>query len=426
MTSRSAFLNSPYGAYYHREVPEEDTELTHVGPGTPCGEYLRRFWQPVALLDELRDLPLAIRILDEDLVVFRDGGGQIGVLELHCPHRGTSLEFGQVSERGIRCCYHGWLMAHDGQVLETPGEPSDSTLKDRLRHGAYPTHVYRDIVFAYMGPPEKKPAFPIYDTFEMEGYSARPMEKYTMASSWLQIKENCMDPAHLDFLHIIDGNIGFTDDLKLQSELDWMETPVGLIYMSTRRVGDNVWVRIADFLPPHLHQFPAADPGGQEVRYGPADCARWAVPIDNFNTLLFNLQILPDELADGPIPIGFGQIEDRPYEERQRVPGDHDAQCSIHWGMVRPGLEHLATTDRGIIMLRRALRRGVQAVQRGEDPPGMPATDGELLPTYSGDTVLHIPRAPTPEEDVELLRRTARELAESYMKGPRGSRGSGA
>ena len=427
MTSGASFLRSDYGAYYHRDFPEEDVDLTHVGPGTSCGEYLRRFWQPVILLDELQDVPVAIKILDEELVAYRDRSGEIGLLELHCPHRGTSLEFGQIAECGIRCCYHGWLMGHDGRILETPGEPTDSTLKDRLWHGAYPTFVYKGIVFAYMGPPDKMPVFPIYDTFEMEGYTTKPLQKYIMAANWLQIKENCMDPAHLYFLHTIGGNIGFTGDMKVQSEMDFMDSPTGLIYTSTRRVGENnVWVRIADYLPPTLHQFPSDDLGAQEPRYSPADTGLWAVPVDNFSTLLFNLRFLPNEVADSPISIAFGQTEDRPYGERQRVPGDHDAQCSIHRGIARHDLEHLAVTDRGIIMLRRILRRGILAVQRGEDPPGILFKEGEVIPTYSGDTVLRIPPAPTREEDIELLHRTAREVVERSVKALRGLRGNGA
>lgn len=152
-TTRAPFLNKKFGAYYHREVPDEDAELARVGPGSPCGEYFRRFWQPVLMADELQDLPVKMRILGEDLILFRDKSGRIGAMELHCPHRGTSLEFGIVSECGIRCCYHGWLIDVDGRILETPGEPADSTLKDRLCHGAYPVHDYKGLVFVYMGPP---------------------------------------------------------------------------------------------------------------------------------------------------------------------------------------------------------------------------------------------------------------------------------
>ena len=161
MTTRPAFLTTRFGAYLHREVPEEDTELSHVGPDTPCGEYLRRFWQPICFSDELKDLPHRVKILGEELVVFRDRSGTVGLLELHCPHRGASLEYGLIDAKGIRCCYHGWQFAVDGTILETPGEPAHSTLKDRLYHGAYPTHEYAGIVFAYMGPPDRHPPFPV-------------------------------------------------------------------------------------------------------------------------------------------------------------------------------------------------------------------------------------------------------------------------
>ena len=108
--------------------------------------------------------------MGEDLVAFRDGTGEAGLLELHCPHRGTSLEFGLVGEKGIRCCYHGWLFGCDGTILETPGEPADSTLKDRLFHGSYPVHEHNGLVFAYMGAPEQQPPFPIFDTYDLPGY----------------------------------------------------------------------------------------------------------------------------------------------------------------------------------------------------------------------------------------------------------------
>ena len=113
MATRAPFLKTRYSGYLHRRIPQEDKELTHVGPETPCGEYMRRFWNPVCFSDELKDLPKRVQILGEELVVFRDKSGAVGLLELHCPHRGTSLEFGLVGEKGIRCCYHGWLFDVD-------------------------------------------------------------------------------------------------------------------------------------------------------------------------------------------------------------------------------------------------------------------------------------------------------------------------
>ncbi|MGH9695492.1 MAG: Rieske 2Fe-2S domain-containing protein, partial [Bryobacteraceae bacterium] len=150
--------------------------------------------------------------MGEDLVAFRDRRGRLGVLQLHCPHRGTSLEYGIVSEAGIRCCYHGWLFDVDGKILEMPSEPSSSTLKDRLFQGAYPAMECNGIVFAYMGPPEKKPDFPIYDSHVIENYRHEPGLCQFVPCNWLQIRENTMDPVHTSFLHTIISGTQFTDE----------------------------------------------------------------------------------------------------------------------------------------------------------------------------------------------------------------------
>ena len=120
MATRAPFLKTRYGGYLHRDVPEEDADLTHVGPGTPCGEYLRRFWQPVCFSDELKDLPLRLKIMCEDLVAFRDKSGAAGLLELHCPHRGTSLEFGQVGEKGSAAAITAGCSAPTGRSSKPP------------------------------------------------------------------------------------------------------------------------------------------------------------------------------------------------------------------------------------------------------------------------------------------------------------------
>jgi nitrite reductase/ring-hydroxylating ferredoxin subunit len=411
MATPVSFLNTAYSAYHHRERPQEDEELTQVGPGTPCGEYLRRFWHPIVLSEELQDLPRRLRIMGEDLVAFRDQSGAVGLLELHCPHRGTSLEFGLVAEKGIRCCYHGWLFDVDGKILDTPGEPPHSTLKDRLYHGAYPVHEYRGLVFAYMGPPEQQPAFPIFDTFELPGYQLVARPGYIWPCNWLQVKENSMDPAHLAFLHTLPGSVGFTDDLAALGEWDYIETSAGMVYIDTRRQGDRVWVRVADFIPPNIHQFPPnADPMAKRGGVLRPTATRWAVPIDDTHTMQIGFHHAP---ADRELrrDAGFGQDGNRPYEERQRVPGDYDAQVSIHGGMTRHRLEHLATTDRGVIMLRNMLRRGIRAVQNGTDPTHGSRQAGHVIPTYSQDKIISgIAPASTPEEDRQLLREIGRKV----------------
>ena len=417
MADRVAFVNTTYSAYQHRERPTVDEELTHVGPGTPCGEYLRRFWQPIITSEELHDLPRRLRIMGEDLVAFRDQSGAVGLLELHCPHRGTSLEFGLVSAKGIRCCYHGWLFDVDGKILETPGEPPTSTLKDRLYHGAYPVQEYRGLVFAYMGPPDKQPPFPILDTFDLPGYQIMARPGYVWPCNWLQVKENSMDPAHLAFLHTLPGSQGFTDDLAALGEWDYMETTAGMVYIDTRRQGDKVWVRVADFIPPNIHQFPPnTDPLALRTGINRPTATRWAVPIDDTHTMQIGFSLAP-EGREVRMGAGFGQDGNRPYEARQRVPGDYDAQVSIHGGISRHGLEHLASTDRGITMLRNMLRRGIRAVQNGTDPQHMNGHVGQVITTYSQDRVIAgIPPAPTPEADQQLLREMGRQVVEDCQR----------
>jgi nitrite reductase/ring-hydroxylating ferredoxin subunit len=411
MAARAPFLNSPYSGYHHRGRPAEDAELTCIGPGTPCGEYLRRFWQPIVLSEELRDLPRRLRILGEDLVAFRDRSGAVGLLELHCPHRGTSLEYGLICEKGIRCCYHGWLFDVDGGILETPGEPGDSTMRNRLCHGAYPVHEYRGLVFAYMGPPEEKPLFPILDTYDLPGYRMVARAPTMWECNWLQVKENSMDPAHLAFLHTLPGSRGFTEDLGALGEWDWVETPVGMVYIDTRRQGDRVWVRVADFIPPNIHQFPPnADPMETRTMVNRPAATTWAVPLDDTHTMQIGYYRAPEgrEPRQGA---GFGQDGSRSYEERQRIPGDYDAQVSIHGGVARHGLEHLAATDRGVIMLRNMIRRGIRAVEGGADLRPVGEGGGGVIPTFAHDRVLSgILPAATPEEDRHLLRQLARNV----------------
>jgi phenylpropionate dioxygenase-like ring-hydroxylating dioxygenase large terminal subunit len=423
-TARAGFLKQRYGGYFHREVPAENAELTHVGAGTPGGEYLRRFWQPVCFSDDLKDVPLRVRMLGEDLVAFRDKSGAAGLLELHCPHRGTSLEFGLVGEAGIRCCYHGWLFGADGKILETPGEPADSTLKDKLHHGAYPVHEYHGVVFAYMGPPEKQPSFPIYDSYLRPGWRMIPGRKYVYPCNWLQIIENTMDPAHTAFLHTIVSGAVFTDEFGVVPELDFVETPIGMIYVATRRVGDNVWARMVEMVLPNLAQVAPIWEDGREVRpfSGPM-MSRWAVPLDDTHTMLIEFRhvsetagVTPAWWADRNIMLP-GQIAADSYEEGQLHPGDFEAQVSQRPIAIH-GLEHLGATDRGVSLFRRQIRRGIRAVAAGDDPMGLVRAAGTVVPTYCNDTVVRLPAAETAAIDKEIMRQTGRQLAQGYLEEP--------
>ncbi len=421
MATRAPFLKTRFGGYFHRDVPDEDAELTHVGPGTPGGEYLRRFRQPVCFSDELGDLPRRVKILGEELVVLRDFSGVVGLLELHCPHRGTSLEFGLIDARGIRCCYHGWLFAADGTIVETPGEPGVSTLKDRLHHGAYPTHEHQGIVFAYMGPSEHQPPFPVYDSFSRPGYRLIPGQKYFYPCNWLQIMENAMDPAHTAFLHTIVSGAVFTNEFGVLPELDFVETPVGMIYIATRRVGDNVWARMVEAVLPNLQQVaPIWEDGHQEHPFGGPMMSRWIVPVYDTHTMFVEFRhvsesddVTPAWWADRGIMLP-GQIAADSYETGQRHPGDYEAQVSQRPIAIH-GLEHLAATDRGVSMFRNQIRRGIRSVQAGDDPVGRCRGADAVILTYCNDTVVRVPWAENPALDNQVMRETGRRLAQTYL-----------
>lgn len=438
----------PFDAYDRRDVPEEDSDLTHVGPGSPCGEYFRRFWQPVSLSSSLKDLPVRVRILGEDLVLFRDGQGRVGLVPLHCSHRGTSLEFGMVERRGIRCCYHGWLYDVSGRVLETPGEPADSTLADRIHHGAYPTLEYRGLVFAYLGPPAERPEFPVFDTFEMPGYRLRPNgSRHISSCNWLQIKENSMDPAHAVFLHDLEGareglnehrpsvhpeksledyfagqaaydaDVASWRDHFRERVVEWRESPVGMISIHTQRADDFVYVRVGDFIPPNIHQFPPTwyRVVGEE-RFRPPTGIQWAVPVDDTHTMTFGFTYVN---ADGPSahdpadrlsPLRTSDSTVRTYEDRQRAPGDYEAQESQRPIAVHR-LEHLASTDGGVIMVRNLIRQGIRTVQRGGHPPQPNSASGAPVPTYCQISVVPVERGSTAAEERTILRETGRKVA---------------
>jgi nitrite reductase/ring-hydroxylating ferredoxin subunit len=423
MANRVPFLRTRFGGYLHRNVVAEDAELTHVGPDAPCGEYMRRFWQPVCFSDDLKDVPHRVSILGEELVVFRNLSGAVGLLELHCPHRGTSLEFGLIDAEGIRCCYHGWLFALDGAILETPGEPTESTLKDRLCHGAYPVHESHGIVFTYMGPPDRRPPFPVYDSFVRPGYRAIPGQKYFYPCNWLQIMENAMDPAHTAFLHTIVSGSVFTDEFGVLPELDFSETPVGMIYIATRRVGENVWARMVEaLLPNHQQVAPIWENGHDEHPFSGPMMSRWIVPLDDTNTMLLELRYVSE--TGGVTPAWWGdrvmapgQVAADSYEAGQRRPGDYEAQVSQR-PIATHRMEHLGATDRGITMFRKQIRGGIRAVRANGDPPGLCREPGAVIPTYCNDTVVRVTPAATPSADKELMRETGRRLAEGYLREP--------
>jgi len=366
-------------------VAAEDETLTHVDFGTPMGELLRRYWQPVALSQELQDLPKRIRILCEDLVVFRDGNGCAGVLGLKCSHRGTSLEYGRIEADGIRCCYHGWKFDAEGHCLEQPGEPPESDYYEKVRQPWYPVHEFGGLIFIYMGPPDKKPEFPIYDIwlqkdFRLHAY--RNVSRGVIAEcNWLQIQENGTDPFHTYFLHSINSGHQFTDAYAARPTVAFSRTPISTLYFRDAILPNkNMFRRVGENFVPNARSLPPQTETGDTPQLHRGRYIGWWVPVDNTHTIGFHIETLKIE-ADGdtdgsvwaeaaPGRSNVFQEPTRDYEDTQRRPDDREAQVG-QGSIAARGLEHLATTDQGIVMVRRMLHEALAAIERGEDPPGI-------------------------------------------------------
>jgi phenylpropionate dioxygenase-like ring-hydroxylating dioxygenase large terminal subunit len=408
-----------YSGYRTEIAGSPDVEITQTTRGTPGGEYLRRFWQPVAYLREIEEQPLRVRIMGEDLVAFRDKSGAVGVLHLHCSHRGTSLEYGRVEAHGIRCCYHGRVFDVDGTILEMPGEPAAERLMREFKQGAYPAHVFGGIVFAYLGPIELKPPFPRYDKFEVPGLRLMPGPRLPFACNWVQVKENSMDPAHTAVLHAWEGM--FASEFGKFPQITWSETPVGMLYAAARRVDDKVWVRSTDILMPNVHSITSVFEDGRTLKEcAPSWLSIWTVPEDDVSSHQFTIIHMGE---DDPTPLevqhrvmDIGQTPNRPYAERQRVPGDYDAMTSQ--GPIAPhSLEHLGTLDQGVVMFRNLLRRGIRAVQAGQDPPCLDRS-GAVMPTFASDMVVPLAAMAGNPDDPAALMEFARQTARDYLKAP--------
>ena len=427
MSALPTVTNPPlaFSGYHKEQSAEPDRFLCEVGRGTPGGEYLRRFWQPVAYESELNEVPLRIRALGEDLVVFRDGSGRIGVLHMRCCHRNTSLEFGLIEERGLRCCYHGRLYSVDGTCIDMPGEPAADRLMRSVSQGAYPIHLFAGIIFTYMGPPDRIPVFPVYDRFRLPGIRLVPGTRFKQDCNWIQIKENTVDPHHTQTLHVIPqlrGMEHFAPEFGAFPVFTFTETAGGVAYLASRHVGDKVWVRSADIVGANLHCISSIFEGGQTEKAASAPfMSIWSLPVDDDHTMTF---FVSHVLEDEALPFEkrryleiFGQTDERPYRERQWLPGDHEAQVgqgpiNIH------ALEHLATNDRGIVLFRRFIRRGIETVRAGQDPVGFYLRDEDVAPTFANDRVVPANMIGGDPDDPAVLRAHAERLTQEYLSTP--------
>jgi nitrite reductase/ring-hydroxylating ferredoxin subunit len=383
---------------YGRPHPAHNPALTEVGPGTPVGELMRRYWQPVGLSGELGELPTPVRVLGEDLVLFRDGRGRPGLLDAHCCHRGTSLEYGRVEREGVRCCYHGWLFDVDGRCLEMPCEPAESTYKDKVRQPWYPCREYGGLVFAYMGPLAKMPVFPRYDLAEEgdgviipDGTSYGLGGGTVIACNWLQIYENVMDPFHVAVLHSTFSGGQFSSAMNLRPDVSWELTDHGVSSTQVREMPDGrVFRRVTEILLPNIRIVPSVGAGDGDG-FERAGHIGWIVPIDDTHTRMYSLLRVP--VRDGqpmfpPRARHNGKLwAELTEDERHRMPGDKEAiesqgPIAIHAN------ERLATTDRGVIMTRKMLKGAIDAVASGADPAGiLRDPDRDMITTIAGNTI---------------------------------------
>ena len=352
---------------------EENQFLTQVGPGTPGGTLFRRYWVPVAThVDISHENPTKfVRVLGEDLVLFMDKTGRVGLIADKCPHRSASLVYGRVEERGISCAYHGWLMDCDGNIIETPPERNDAIMKN-VKTTAYPVQRFVGLYWAYLGP-QPAPVIPHYDVWVSKLGTRKVFVQPQLDCNWVQPMENSVDPAHLQVLHqefaggagrVPESTTrGFTDDVEM---FEFYVNDYGIMKKRTYKNG---------FSDQHPLIFPNI------LRQGNSTQIR--VPIDDEHTRVFFVRFFASdgsEVEEDPdLPVEFIA----PYKE----PADnlhpythftvHHVQPQDHMAWETQGpiadrtKENLSFSDRGVALYRKVLKENIEKAVRGEDPFGL-------------------------------------------------------
>jgi 5,5'-dehydrodivanillate O-demethylase len=357
---------------------EENDLLTRVSAGTPAGRLLRRYWHVVAATAELTAAQpkKRVRILGEDLVLYRDKSGNYGLVAEKCSHRGVSLYYGFIEPDGIRCPYHGWKYDACGNCLEQPFENPETGFKDKIQHPAYPVEKLAGLLFAYLGPPERKPFIPKWDLLVRDDGIKKIDVCEALRCNWLQAMENSVDPTHTYFLH--------SHTLKLKGDPDHVPFHYRMVSKIDFQLQIHpTWAGIqkqrtfADENAPAETPHPLVFPNILFVPVRIGYALHFRTPIDDHNTQVYQFRFSPTK--DGN---AVAQPEDTPIEyvgttnEAGEFHMDNfTSQDHMAWETQGPiadrAKEHLGEADRGIIMLRKLLREQIQAVQNGEDPVGI-------------------------------------------------------
>ena len=379
MTASEQPVTIDTGTGYERPAPASELELIEVERGTPAGELLRRYWHPFAVATTATDTPTRVRVLGEDLILFRDGRGRPGLVHDRCCHRGTTLYYGKVEDEGIRCCYHGWLFDVEGRTLDMPCEPDRGRHRDRYRQPWYPVVDYHGMLFTYMGPPEHKPALPTYDIFDdlPDGWEIVAddnnigLQGDPTPCNWFQTHENVMDPFHVFVLHAGFSGNQFVAEMAGLPEVSWHFTDAGVASHQDRTLDDGRFFhRVTEVVLPNVRivASPFVEHEGQSTSVA------WTLPISRTETKIFTLLKRPIG-AEIKRALYDGKRWDELTEaEHQRLPGDYEAQVG-QGAVTLHSEENLASSDKGITMFRRSFRRAVEQVAAGEDAP-LVATDG--------------------------------------------------
>jgi phenylpropionate dioxygenase-like ring-hydroxylating dioxygenase large terminal subunit len=392
---------------------EQNMRMTRVGGDQPAGKLLRRYWQPVALIEELEDVrPVRpVKLLGQDFVLFRDEQGRYGLLDRDCPHRGADLAFGRPEDGGLRCPFHGWLFDVNGNCLQTPAEPENSRLCQRVKQKSYPVVLKSGILFAYLGPlgaDGAPPAFPDLDCFVAPDSHVFAFKGH-IACNWLQALEVGIDPAHASFLHRFfededpDANYGrqfransADSDMPMTRVLREFERPqievertdYGMRLIALRQLSDrNTHVRVTNLLFPQAFNIPlSAD----------MTITQWHVPVDDVNCYWYaiftsfagpvdkrqmreqrlQLYTLPDYIPRQNKSNDYGFD---PLEQKTRTFTGMGSDINVHdqWAVESQGpiqdrtREHLGSTDKAIINYRSMLMKAIDQAETGNGTPLM-------------------------------------------------------
>ena len=373
-------------------------DIPYVGFGTPAGEWFRRYWMVVGTTRDLYDIPQRVKVLGEELVLFRDQRGELGLIGKHCPHRGASLEYGDIEDGGIRCPYHGWLFNVHGQCLEMPAETRASNFPRKVRHLSYPVQEQGGLIFAYLGPDQANPPpLPKYKALA-DSAGQRSLEATRVYDyNWFNFIENGADPVHFSTLHRADSNDGtwrsWFFNHKDIPHFDAVETPYGMKVVS-RKPGpsaDTEYVDEKSFALPSILQigdteFTHFRQPREALSEGSHNAhIMFVTPNDDHSFTLFTVNHYT-----GSDPEFFQKLSPsrkieaeagkQPYDQRKYSPfrgnvRTEDIACQATQPMLDRRKEQLATSDKGVILIRKIILNAIQSVQENHAPKGVLPAD---------------------------------------------------